>query len=394
MSQKQILVVEDEQVTAMAIASALRDFGHEVQLAAEGGEALRKAESAPFDLALLDIQLQGGVDGIEVATQIRERHGIPCVYLTAYADEQTFRRARTAHPLGYLQKPFQKDELRNTIEIALEHGKRDIERDSTAGLMQSVLDGRRSAVIIADAERRVRFMNRTAESLTGCQRDTAAGKPVGEVLKLDGGAELLENLIGRAQGSRDQGIPAVEAVLAGGKAPVEIRTAVVIDESGKDRGIYILFDEKGADAPAEAVLRPPGSGDLEAAVQRGAHKYVACYTLERLQLIKSRFGHKLAQDLLEFYSLHIAQSLLPSEQVVFWGDSSFLVLLDRAQESAENIRRTLAASVSSRLSYYAEYGTRTALLTVSGRWKIFQLNKDEPLENLTAEIKEFVTATP
>lgn len=120
MNQARILVVEDERIIAKDIADTLRDLGHEVVgIASNGVDAIRMASELMPDLALMDIMLQGDMDGIEVASRIKSEFNIPVVYLTAYADDRILERAKLSGPLGYLIKPFQRSELRITIEMAL-----------------------------------------------------------------------------------------------------------------------------------------------------------------------------------------------------------------------------------------------------------------------------------
>ena len=76
------------------------------------------AEKRP-DLVLMDIRIKGQRDGIETAAILRERFGVPIVYLTAHADGDAVARAEKTEPYGYLIKPVRADELRSTIEIAL-----------------------------------------------------------------------------------------------------------------------------------------------------------------------------------------------------------------------------------------------------------------------------------
>ena len=71
------------------------------------------------DLVLMDIFLNGEMDGIQAAGQIRSRHNIPIIYLTAYADSNTLQRAKITEPFGYILKPFEERELLTTIEMAL-----------------------------------------------------------------------------------------------------------------------------------------------------------------------------------------------------------------------------------------------------------------------------------
>jgi CheY-like chemotaxis protein len=115
-----ILIVEDEAVIAMEIEMRLGRMGYEViGNAATGEKALALAEINRPDLALMDINLVGPVDGVETAARLRGRFGIPVVFLTAYSDDATIERATQAVPLGYLTKPFSDRDVRAAIEVAL-----------------------------------------------------------------------------------------------------------------------------------------------------------------------------------------------------------------------------------------------------------------------------------
>lgn len=115
-----ILVVEDEAIVAEDLASRLEKMGYiVVGIVASGEEAIALATITHPHLVLMDIMLQGEIDGIEASHQIRRELKTPVVYLTAYADDNTLQRAKVTSPSGYILKPFQEQELRATIEIAL-----------------------------------------------------------------------------------------------------------------------------------------------------------------------------------------------------------------------------------------------------------------------------------
>lgn len=128
-----ILLVEDESIIALDIQLLLRRMGYNVSgIAASGQAALSSLETNPADLVLMDIRLQGNMDGIETAAHIHTCYDIPIIYLTAYADDVTLQRAKITEPFGYLLKPFEERELRIAIEIALyrhrsEHALRESE---------------------------------------------------------------------------------------------------------------------------------------------------------------------------------------------------------------------------------------------------------------------------
>ena len=120
MNPIKILVVEDEVIVAEDIGFRLKKLGYIVTATvASGEEAIEKvAENRP-DLVLMDIVLKGDMDGVTAAEKIRNRVDIPTVFLTAYADDKTLQRAKLTNPFGYIIKPFQQNDLRVAIEIAL-----------------------------------------------------------------------------------------------------------------------------------------------------------------------------------------------------------------------------------------------------------------------------------
>jgi PAS domain S-box-containing protein len=115
-----ILVVEDEILTAENIRIVLESSGYGVlPLLATGEEAVQSVRETLPDLVLMDIKLEGEMDGIEASRRVRELADVPIIYLTAYSDEQTLERAKESEPFGYILKPFNEYDLTNTIEMVL-----------------------------------------------------------------------------------------------------------------------------------------------------------------------------------------------------------------------------------------------------------------------------------
>ncbi len=120
MNPKKILIVEDEKIVALGIKRMLKNLGYLVpSIASSGKEAISKAEITFPDLILMDIMLKGDMDGVEAADRIRREFDIPIVYLTAYSDDRILERAKLTKPFGYIIKPFEENNLRTTIELAL-----------------------------------------------------------------------------------------------------------------------------------------------------------------------------------------------------------------------------------------------------------------------------------
>jgi DNA-binding NarL/FixJ family response regulator len=116
----QLLVVEDEALVAAMIREALNGSGYAVRAVAFDVEsALKYLEDEQFDAALLDINLAGKFEGIEIGRLIRDKYHFPFLYLTAHADDRTLQNAKLTEPAGYIVKPFTERELLAGLEIAL-----------------------------------------------------------------------------------------------------------------------------------------------------------------------------------------------------------------------------------------------------------------------------------
>ena len=143
-SKGKILIVEDEVLIAADLQSRLKNLGYTVYgKATSGKKAMELLAQYQPDLVLMDIVIQGEMDGIETAEVIRDKWGIPVVFLTAFADAGRLERAKLTYPFGYLLKPFQDRDLKITVEMALYVAKVDAERRQTEqrnGLSMKVLE--------------------------------------------------------------------------------------------------------------------------------------------------------------------------------------------------------------------------------------------------------------
>ncbi|HEX2747079.1 MAG TPA: response regulator [Verrucomicrobiales bacterium] len=250
--KRRILVVDDESIVAHDISECLTHMGCEVVgTALSGPDAIAKAAKLRPDLVMMDIVLQGPMDGVEAATVIRQKHDIPCVFLTAYSDGAVLARAKAAAPAGYMVKPFEEAGLRSTVEIALY--KVDLERALRESrewfltTLMSIAD----AVIATDSEGRVKFLNPRAEALSGWASHEAERHTVEQIFPLtsdrDGAPvpSLLRSAL--AEGStqvREKGVTMVSR--DGRKIPVADSAAPIRDREGNLVGAVIIFrDDTG-----------------------------------------------------------------------------------------------------------------------------------------------------
>jgi two-component system sensor histidine kinase UhpB len=121
MSPPRILIVEDERITAMEVQAMLEEMNYEVtEIVDSGTSTLKSLECDPANLVLMDIRLNGELNGVETTRKINDRfEDVPVIYFSAHSDDQTLQNARETEPAGFLIKPITKEDLRSSIEMAL-----------------------------------------------------------------------------------------------------------------------------------------------------------------------------------------------------------------------------------------------------------------------------------
>ncbi|UVD73421.1 histidine kinase dimerization/phosphoacceptor domain -containing protein [Leptospira borgpetersenii] len=226
LQKPKILVVEDEIIVAVNLGQKLKKLGYElVGITSSGEEAIQKAEENHPDLVLMDINIEGNLDGIETAEVLRNRFHTPVIYLTAYADENTLDRAKKTQPLGYIVKPFESDQLRSSIEVALYKNEIEQRSKQTEEKLKGVLDQLGAGIVTTDENGFLLFMNPAAEKLTGCKYKDHLGKPIREIL-------FFENKTGDTIGN------VVEEVLKSG-LPIENENIILISKNGNNQEIQL-----------------------------------------------------------------------------------------------------------------------------------------------------------
>ncbi len=217
MKKERILIVENEVFVARDLQMYLEQMGYSAtSMVPSGEQAIQEIENEVPDLVLMDIVLQEGMDGIETAEIIHSRFDIPVIFLTAHEDKAMFERAKKTEPFGYVTKPFQEEDLRKVIEIALFKHKAEQKREALAreqrkGLseslkkqiikhnrMESVLrkseeeirklthavEQSSSACVITDAKGNIEYTNPKFTRLTGYTAEEAMGRNP-RILKTD-----------------------------------------------------------------------------------------------------------------------------------------------------------------------------------------------------------------
>jgi PAS domain S-box-containing protein len=241
-----ILVVEDERVVARDIQESLLRMGYDVVgLAASSTECLAHAEERRPDLVLMDIRIEGALDGIETARILRSRFDVPVIFLTAYADDQTVARAKETEALGYILKPFRAGELKSAVEIALFKHQTELRTKLRERWFATTLRAIGDAVMAVDPDGRVNFANPVAEALLGRPTDELVGRALPDVFKpIDERTRAPIELPSPNDVLAGKSTPLVEgtAILGpDGERPIEDSLSPIVDDKGQLLGAVIVF---------------------------------------------------------------------------------------------------------------------------------------------------------
>jgi len=177
MESKTILIVEDEKIIAEDIRKTLIKFNYNVpHIVASGEKAIQRAKKNRPDMILMDIMIEGKINGLEAAKQIYQEFGIPIIFLTAYANEKFLKQASEASPFGYLIKPFEDRELRSTIEMAFYKSKMEIALMKNRNFLWKVIDTVPNNIFVKDKDGKYLMANDSVAELYNTTPKKMIGK--------------------------------------------------------------------------------------------------------------------------------------------------------------------------------------------------------------------------
>jgi PAS domain S-box-containing protein len=235
--QASILVVEDNPAAVEALELILAELGYRLTGAvSSASDAIKSAARHRPDLVLMDIGLEGSVDGIEAATILHGKLGIPVIYTTGSSDRRTVKRACDTDPFGYLVKPFDPEELERSIELALHRHASEQRTKKRERLWGALVEADPEAVVVADENDRIVSLNGVAEYLLGLAAEQAEGQPTHEVVRLVAAGTGVPLTPTRRATERRMTIPLANAVLVdrgNTRLPVGGSVAPIIDSGGQ-----------------------------------------------------------------------------------------------------------------------------------------------------------------
>jgi len=249
MINPKILIVEDENIVAKDLQKRLMNLGYDiVGIVSTGEEAVKKAIATLPDLVLMDVRLKGEMDGIEAASALRFQYGIAVVYLSAYADNDTLKRASKTEPFGYILKPFEERELHTTIEMALY--RRELERrfKENENWYGTTLRSIGEAVISTDTQGTIKFMNTAAENLTGWKMSEVLGEDLLKVFRTADKSVKphITNQVGQILKNKITAVLKNHATLVsrdGKEIPIDENASPIKDELGNIVGVVLVFQD-------------------------------------------------------------------------------------------------------------------------------------------------------
>ncbi len=181
--KSRILVVEDEAIVAADLRLQLTELGFEpVGSTLSGEEAIKLAGQLRPDLVLMDINLGGKMDGITAARTIRERFALPIVFLTALSGRDTLDRAKEAQPFGYIIKPFDEQDLRAVIEMAVFKHRAEAQHRADEARYRALTESAHDAIVTADHRGLITGWNRSAAALFGYPEAEILGQPLSRLM--------------------------------------------------------------------------------------------------------------------------------------------------------------------------------------------------------------------
>ena len=250
-----ILIVEDDPLLALDLQHEVEGLGHEVVgLAESADEALIACDENRPDLALMDINIAGSMDGIQAACLLHEIHRLPVIFITSASDDITVARAAKAPLYGYLVKPFKRSELKASIHVAQHKAAADAARESDHLTMVTTIGSLPDGVLTVTLDHEVRFMNAAAEQMAGYKLSEATGKKLFEVLDLiDSRQHALPELDNAVGAAAIEEFGCSLARKGSDRILVDFSVTPLTDQSGQRTGFVVTMRNAAERLRSQAV---------------------------------------------------------------------------------------------------------------------------------------------
>lgn len=353
MKVTKVLIVEDSTATAKTIKKSLINLKYEVvDICASGEYAIRSALIYNPDIILMDIQLDGEMNGLETATKITNIMNIPVIYLTALSDKEMLEQAKLSEGYSFLVKPFEEAELYFNIEMTLYKHKMKNRLENKRKWLNTILQSIEDGVIATNKDGNIKFMNESAMILTGYNGRGTNVKLKDVVNLLD--CETREKVDVMSLKGKEEKI----LLGANNKEYITICQLTDIPKKNKEKMGYVLtFSDVSEEIKLRNDINYLTFHDQLTGVYNRTYfeqqfsKFdvqecipvsIMITDLNGLKLTNDVFGHKAGDNLIKSAAKAITESCREGDLIARLGGDEFIILLPNTdRDYAEKIEERI-----------------------------------------------------
>lgn len=342
--KKRILIVEDDLLIAESMRDAIYECGYDVaNIVTNGLDAINEVVEDCPDLVLMDIRIQGTMDGIETAKEIYSKFEIPIVYLTANADSDTLNRAKHSIFYGYLVKPISEVNLNATLQLAFHKYEADKLLKASQESFHNIVEKNATGIIITDTDGVVQYINPAVEQIFNGKTKSIIGKQFSSIISTG----ITDIDITRKDG--EIGIAEMYTTESEWEGKFAQLTMIndVTERRNKERELIHL----SVTDHLTNLLNRRGMIKKIEDEKRRSDRAVNPFTLilcdiDKFKTINDTYGHIMGDIVLKGISKILLRSIRKIDSAARWGGDEFLLLLPETDQKgglivAEKIKNML-----------------------------------------------------